>query len=173
MSNKTSGTRASSCAYTFSDGRQCRSLPHHNSKYCLHHDRKLRRLREEESTAAFVAEPLESTFISESSLNSALSRLFSAIIDQRVSHKTAIQLINLSRILYKTIPRANQEFLMAFKNNQAYERLIREVYGYKESSTSESKNSTNNENSKKNESTVAEFPKTGLEFAKQCGIKVE
>jgi hypothetical protein len=173
MSNKTSGTRASSCAYTFSDGRQCRSLPHHNSKYCLHHDRKLRRLREEESTAAFVAEPLESTFISESSLNSALSRLFSAIIDQRVSHKTAIQLINLSRILYKTIPRANHEFITAFNNREGYERLIRQIYGYKESSPSESKSAPNPDNTKKTESNVAEFPKTGLEFAKQCGIKVE
>jgi hypothetical protein len=60
MTKKLSEDCASSCAFTYSDGRQCRSLPKHNSKHCLPHERKLRRLREEEGTAAFVAEPLES-----------------------------------------------------------------------------------------------------------------
>jgi hypothetical protein len=129
MSKRSSMDRASSCAFTFSDGRQCRSLRSPSSTmYCLHHERRPRRLRESDSTALNLAETLSAPFVSDTSLNSSLVRLFAAIADGRVTPKTAAQLISLSKILLKTVPRAKTEFLLAFNNTKAVHRLIRQMY---------------------------------------------
>jgi len=45
MSKRNSEDRASSCSFTFSDGRQCRMLRHsRDSQFCPHHDRQLSKL---------------------------------------------------------------------------------------------------------------------------------
>ena len=129
MSKRSSEDRASSCAFTFSDGRQCCSPRSPSSTmYCLPHERRQRRLREADSTALHLAEPLSAPFISDTSLNSSLVRLFAAIADGRVPPKTAAQLISLSKILLRTVPRAKTEFLLAFNNTKAVHRLIRQIY---------------------------------------------
>jgi len=133
MSANNSEDRASLCAFAYSDGRHCRMLRSSSkSKYCLHHERKLRHLRQADATASDVAAPLSHDFVSGTSLNYSLTRLFSAIADGRVPPKTAIPLINLSKILLKTIPMANREYLMAFRGFHCWDRLVRRMYGYKE-----------------------------------------
>lgn len=136
MSAKSSKDRASLCAFSYSDGRQCRMLRHSSkSQYCLPHDRKLRHLHEADDTATHVAAPLSQPFISATSLNYSLARLFSAIADGRVPPRTATPLINLSKILLKTVPMANREYLIAFRGFDAWDRLVRQMYGYTEPST--------------------------------------
>src|ERR1700687_4394870 len=129
MSKQNSKDRASLCDFAYSDGRHCR-MPRsfRDSKYCLHHERTLRRLREADCTASHVAEPLSRNFISGTSLNQSLARLFSAIADGRVRPKTAAQLISLSKILLRSIPLAKTEFLLAFNNTKAVHRMIRQMY---------------------------------------------
>jgi len=130
MTKQLSEDRVSSCAFTYSDGRHCR-MPRsfRDDKYCLHHERTMRRLREADSTAANVADPLSRNFVSGTSLNQSLVRLFSAIADGRIPPKTAAQLISLSKLLLKSIPLAKTEFLLAFDNSKAVHRMIRQMYG--------------------------------------------
>lgn len=90
---------AANCSFTYRDGRKCRSLHGLLSDYCLYHQRMHRRLFEADITAAKVAEPLDSAFVSSSSLNVALTRLFAAIADGRMTPKTGDQLINLAKLL--------------------------------------------------------------------------
>ncbi len=129
MSKPNSKDRASLCDFTYSDGRRCR-MPRsfRDAKYCLHHERKFRRLREADCTASHVAEPLSGNFISATSLNQSLARLFSAIADGRVHRKTAAELISVSKILLKTIPLAKTEFVLASNNPKAAHRMIRQMY---------------------------------------------
>lgn len=135
MSSNNSKDRASLCAFAYSDGRHCRMLRSSGkSTYCLHHARKLRHLREADATAGEVAAPLSHDFVSGTSLNYSLTRLFSAIADGRVPPNTAIPLINLSKILLKTIPMANREYLLAFRGFDNWDRLVRHMYGYTEPS---------------------------------------
>jgi hypothetical protein len=136
MSANNSKDRASLCAFAYSDGRHRRMLRSSSkSKYCLDHERKLRHLRQADATASEVAAPLSHDFVSGTSLNYSLTRLFSAIADGRVPPKTAIPLINLSKILLKIIPMANREYLLAFRGFDAWDRLVRRMYGYEEPST--------------------------------------
>jgi hypothetical protein len=130
MTKRLSEDRASSCAFTSSDGRQCR-MPRssRDDKYCLHHERTMRRLLEADFTAANIADPLSRNFISGTSLNQSLARLFSAIADGRIPPKTAAQLISLSKLLLKSIPMAKTEFSLAFNNSKAVHRMIRQMYG--------------------------------------------
>ena len=135
MSANNSKDRASLCAFAYSDGRHCRMLrSSRKSKYCFHHERKVRQLRQADATASDVAGPLSRPFVSGTSLNYSLTRLFSAIADGRVPPKTAVPLINLSKILLKTIPMANREYLQAFQGYDAWDRLVRRMYGYNEPS---------------------------------------
>ncbi len=129
MSKPSADDRSSSCTFIFSDGRRCRSLRSPiSSLYCLFHERKQQRLREAECTAVNISEPLSSSFISNTSLNTALIRLFTSIADGRIPSKTAAQLISLSKLLIKTISLSKSEFLLAFNNNRPIQRLIRQMY---------------------------------------------
>jgi len=172
---------AATCTFTYRDGRRCRSLRGLRAEYCFYHQRMQRRLIEADCTAAKVAEPLDSTFVSSSSLNVALTRLFAAIADGLVTPKTADQLINLAKLLYKTIPSANQEFLTAFNDPKAWRRLIRNMYdpqrypnpgpiGAYDPTDPECTNSNNTNTN--NQPKKSSLPETGQEFATEVLQKV-
>jgi hypothetical protein len=156
---RTSEDRVPSCAFTYSDGRQCRMLPRYNSKFCHHHERKMRHLREADCTAASVAEPLSGNLLSSTALNQSLTRLFCALADGGISPKVAAQLISLSKVLSKNIGRADEEFMLAFGTRKYKNRLVRRAYGYVEPGEENSDVPTSADRSQ-----PSELPKTGHEF---------
>ena len=95
MKKQSSEVRTSTCAFVYSDGRQCRSLPRYKSLYCLHHERKLHHLREADWTTSHISEHVTHNFVSASALNRSLGRLFAAIADGSIPPKAATQLVNL------------------------------------------------------------------------------
>jgi hypothetical protein len=159
MATQTSEDRAPSCAFTYSDGRQCRMLRRHNSKFCLYHERKMRHLREADCTAASVAEPLSGNLVSSTALNQSLSRLFCAVADGAIPPKVAAQLISLSKVLAKNIGKADEEFMLAFGTRKYKNRMVRRAYGYVEPHDENSATPTSGDRSK-----PCELPKTGPDF---------
>lgn len=129
MSSNDSEDRASLCAFTFADGRRCRlPRPSSNSEYCLHHLRKLRNLHEQDDTARRIARPLVGEVIAPSCLNFAVARLFAAVVEGRISPRTANTLTNLSKVLLKTIPLAQRELLQTTHNPAAWDDVVRQIY---------------------------------------------
>lgn len=134
-------------------------LPRYNSKFCHHHERKMRHLREADCTAANIAEPLSGNLVSATVLNQSLSRLFCALADGGVSPKVAAQLISLSKVLAKNIGKADEEFMLAFGTQKYKNRMVRHAYGYVEPGEENSDAPTSADRSK-----PCELPKTGHDF---------
>jgi len=115
MSEQNSKDRASLCDFTWSDGRQCRSLRHSTkSKYCLPHDRELRNLKEADSIAADLVEPISGDFVPATALTHSLARLFQLLAEGRVDPKTATALASVANTLLKSIGKSNEEFQQCY-----------------------------------------------------------
>jgi hypothetical protein len=111
MSAKSSKDRATLCAFSFSDGRQRRSLRHKpNSRYCLPHARKARHPEEADEVASEILEPISGNFVSASALTQSLVSLFSAVAEGRIGPKQASALAKVSTVLMKSIDAASHEF---------------------------------------------------------------
>ncbi|MGB2632660.1 MAG: hypothetical protein WAM58_01875 [Candidatus Acidiferrum sp.] len=130
MKKQSSEVRTSTCAFVYSDGRQCRSLPRYKSLYCLHHERKLHHLREADWTTSHISEHVTHNFVSASALNRSLGRLFAAIADGSIPPKAATQLVNLSKVMLQASNAATRELLMAYPEGQHLEHLIRQAHDY-------------------------------------------
>ena len=72
-----SNDNASSCAFTYSDGRQCRMLrSSRKSQFCFHHERKLRHLKESDDAANDLFDPISSGFVTATALSQSVFRAF-------------------------------------------------------------------------------------------------
>jgi hypothetical protein len=120
MSSHVSEDHASSCAFTFADGRQCRMLHHDKSKYCYDHNRKLLHLYETDQTASEIAVPLEGDFVPAT----ALTRVFRAVAGGRIDPKTASALTRVASALLKSIRPASDEFQSCYLENY-WAQLVR------------------------------------------------
>jgi hypothetical protein len=129
MSAKSSKDRASLCAFSFSDGRQCR-IPRHkaNSRYCLAHARKIRHLEEADEVANEILEPISGSFISSAALTQSLVHLFAAVAEGRIPPKQASALAKVSSVLMKSIDASNDEFQTVFIPSY-WAQLVRSSYG--------------------------------------------
>lgn len=129
MSAKSSKDRASLCAFSFSDGRQCRALRHKpNSRYCLPHARKARHIEEADEVAQEILEPISGNFVSSASLTQSLVHLFAAVAEGRISPKRASALAKVSGILMKSIDASSLEFRTVFIQTY-WAQLVRSSYG--------------------------------------------
>lgn len=123
-----SKNRTSLCAFTFSDGRQCRMLLHSKkSRYCFHHERKLRHLRQADQTAFDVCEPMDGDFVPATALTQSLTRAFRAVAEGRIDHKTASALSRLASTLLKSIGASSDEFQSCYLESY-WRQLVREHY---------------------------------------------
>ena len=115
MSAKSSKDRASLCAFTSSDGRQCR-IPRHkrNSRYCFAHARKHRHLEEADEVAREILEPLSGSFVSSASMTQSLIHLYAAVTEGRFPPKQAAALAKVSSVLMKSIDASSHEFRTVF-----------------------------------------------------------
>jgi hypothetical protein len=186
MSEKNSKYRASLCAYTWSDGRRCRSLRHSSeSKFCLPHDRKSRHLKETDSTAHMIYDPMNNGAVPASGLAFSLVRLFASVAEGRIDPKTATALARIAETLRKTIPDSTNEYLLAFKHNGDWSEFIRDFYNAHngddpaEQSNSSPFTPTSSTPPPQGASKLpfppddpgdSELPKTAAEFAKKVGL---
>lgn len=129
MPTKRSQDPASSCAFAYSDGRQCRMLRSSSkSKYCLHHERKLRFIKEAEAAALDLSDPISGGFVTATALSQSVSRLFAAVAQGRLDPKSANALARVAEILLKTISSSTAEFRNSFKGSY-WAQIVRESCG--------------------------------------------
>jgi hypothetical protein len=129
MSTKSSKDRASLCAFSFSDGRQCRALRHKpNSRYCLPHARKTRHIEEADEVAQEILEPISGNFVSSASLTQSLVHLFAAVAEGRIPPKRASALAKVSGILMKSIDASSHEFRAVYISSY-WAQLVRSSHG--------------------------------------------
>jgi hypothetical protein len=107
--------RSGLCAFTFADGRQCRTPRHsRNPHYCYFHAQK-----EAESLAAKEYGEAISTFFYGNYLTacdfaSALGRVFSAVANGHIKPRTATSLAYLGQTLNQSIKIAQDEYANVF-----------------------------------------------------------
>lgn len=129
MSAKSSKDRVSLCAFSFSDGRQCR-IPRHkpNSRYCFAHARKHRHLEEADEVAQEILNPLSGSFVSSASMTQSLIHLYAAVTEGRFPPKQAAALAKVSSVLMKSIDASSHEFRTVFIQTY-WSQLVRDSYG--------------------------------------------
>lgn len=124
-----SNDNASTCAFTYSDGRQCRMLrASRKSQFCFHHERKLRHLKEAEGAAADLFDPISGGFVTATALSRSVSRLFAAVAEGRLEPKQANALARVAEILLKTISSSTAEFRGSFRESY-WNQLVRRSCG--------------------------------------------
>ncbi len=128
MAKQFSEDPASSCAFTYSDGRHCRMLRFTNtSNYCIHHARKLRHLNDLEDTAFNLVKPIRGSFVSATALTRSLTLLFANVAEGRINAKDAVAMARVANTLLKTIPLSKQEFQHVYKE-EYYSQLVCESF---------------------------------------------
>jgi hypothetical protein len=113
MSTNRSNDRASLCAFTFADGRQCRTRAAH-PYLCAFHARKDAQALAGEEAGKDIAYHFSGSFVSACDLSTALGRLFSAVAQGQVKPKTASTLAYLGQTLVQILPLAQDEYINAY-----------------------------------------------------------
>jgi hypothetical protein len=120
--------RASLCAFTFRDGRQCRMLrPSADSEYCFDHQRKLRHLHESDQVAAEICAPIAGDFVPSTAVAQSLARVFRAVAEGRIEPQTASALARVGSALLKSLDGATQEFKHCY-NDTHWRKQVRKHY---------------------------------------------
>jgi hypothetical protein len=125
MSTKRPKDRSYLCAFTFADGRQCRtprgaSHPH----LCFDHARKETQALATQQLGRNIAADLSGGYLSACDLSSALARLFAGVAQGHVKPKTAATLAYLGQTLVQSIQLAQHEYVNAFGTDY-WRRTIR------------------------------------------------
>jgi len=120
-----SANRSCLCAFTFADGRRCRSprLNGHPHLCCFHAKREAQSLAAQQ-VGRDVSSFLSGSYLSACDLSSALGRLFSAVAQGEVKPKTASTLAYLGQTLLLSIRLAQDEYINAF-GTDSWRRTIR------------------------------------------------
>jgi hypothetical protein len=164
MSKRNSEDRASSCSFTFSDGRQCRMLrSSKRSKYCLHHERKLLFLKESGELASDLYKPISDDFVHHAGLTRSLARFLAQVAEGRVKAKDAVAMARVADTLLKSISLAMSDFRETHRLSY-FGQLVRRSFGklppfvppYSSKPQPSAEDHTNKQ-----------LPETGEEFAKQ------
>jgi hypothetical protein len=128
MAKRTAENRASSCAFTSDHGRQCTMPRATRSKYCYHHDRKLRYSREAELAALEIFEPIGDNFVPANRLTKSLARLFGRVADGRISPRQANAMSRVAEVMLKSISNSSSEFKDSYRPGY-FQQLIRQSFG--------------------------------------------
>jgi hypothetical protein len=123
-----SDNRASTCTFTFADGRQCRIPRRQGHPYlCVFHAEKEAQALAGEQAGQDIASFLTGDYISACDVASALARLFSAVAQGHIKPKTAATLAYLGQTLVQTVKLAQHEYSNAFGPN-AWRDAIRSSF---------------------------------------------
>jgi len=117
--------RSRLCAFTFADGRQCRTLRRSGHQHlCYYHAKK----EAEALIAKQAAEDLASLFcgryLCPSDFAAALGRVLSAVAHGYIKPKTAVSLALLGHTLNQSIKIAHDEYANAPGGNARRERVV-------------------------------------------------
>jgi hypothetical protein len=136
MSTIHSRDRRSLCAFTFADGRQCRSPRFSaDSQFCFFHARKEARARAADALGRDISALLSGNYLSACELTAALGRLFTAVAQGHLKPRTAATLAYLGQTILQSIRIAEQEYINAF-GTDFWRQTIRTSFRAKSSAAS-------------------------------------
>jgi hypothetical protein len=127
MSANRSKDRSYLCAFTFADGRQCRTPRAAHPYLCAFHARKDAQALAAQQMGRNIAADLSGSYLSACDLSSALARLFSGVAQGHVKPKTAATLAYLGQTLVQSIQVAQHEYINAFGTDY-WRRTIRSSF---------------------------------------------
>jgi hypothetical protein len=106
---------SSLCAFTFADGRRCRTprLAGH-ARFCFFHARREARFLASHQLGRDLSSYLSNSYVSACDLSSALGRLIPAVARGDINPKAASSLAYLCQILLQSIQHAEHEYTNAF-----------------------------------------------------------
>ena len=105
MSSRSKKDLASSCLFTFSDGRRCRTPRTGNHlHFCFDHAPKEVRARAAETIGKDLAYFFSGDYLSANDLSAALARLIPAVVRGDIKPKTARTVAYLAQTLLQSIP---------------------------------------------------------------------
>jgi hypothetical protein len=111
--------RASSCLFTFSDGRRCRTPRTGNHPhFCFDHAQKEARARAAETIGKDLAYFFSGDHLSACDLSTALGRIIPAVVRVDIKPKTARTVAYLAQTLLQSIRLAQHEYIEAFSSNR-------------------------------------------------------
>jgi len=117
--------RSGLCAFTFADGRRCRTPRRSGHPHlCAFHAQKEALSRAAEQAGEDVSYYLSGTYLSACDLTAALGRIFSAAVYGEIKPKTATALAYLGQTLNQSIQLAQHEYINAFGTN-SWSREVR------------------------------------------------
>src|SRR5229473_8009071 len=103
------------CAFTFADGRQCRTPRRSGHPHlCYFHAQKEAERLAAKQAAADISSFLSTNLLSACDLSAAMARLFCAVAQGQIKPKVASTLAYLSQTMVQSIPMARQEYCEAF-----------------------------------------------------------
>jgi hypothetical protein len=171
-----SNDNSTSCAFTYSDGRQSRLLgSSRRSQFCFCHERKVRHLRETDYTAAEICEPLSKDFVPATALTQSLTRAMRAVAEGRLDPKCATALAHVASTLLKSINESTKEFQECYKDG-FWHQLIWSQHHYLPMYESGDKDKAADEGEENVASSPAvgpahsKRPETAAEFAAKVGV---
>jgi hypothetical protein len=103
------------CTYTFNNGRQCRiPLAPHHPYLCNFHARKESQLQATQTSANDIAYSVATDFISYNDLSCTLAHAISAVVNRRMTTRTASTVAYLTQNLLQSIAGAQHEYIQAY-----------------------------------------------------------
>jgi hypothetical protein len=98
------------CQYAFSDNRRCRMLRQINHPtLCPFHARDEQQLLESHNLGAQIATSYTGDFLTAADINHVMSKVFTALAQNRIPQRTAATLAYLGQIMLHTLPMAKKE----------------------------------------------------------------
>ncbi len=115
----TRSTHSEFCHYTFSDNRRCRMLHQTNHPtLCPFHARDEQQLLESHNLGAEIATSYTGDYLTAADINHVLSKVFTALAQNRIPQRTAATLAYLGQVMLHTLPMARKETTFVY----SYER---------------------------------------------------
>ena len=107
--------RAGLCAFTFADGRRCRT-PRQSGhpQFCYFHARKQAQAQAADDLGNDFSYLFSNEYLSACDLSAALGRLFPAVAQGQIKPRTAGTLAYLAQTLLQAIHMAQHEYINAF-----------------------------------------------------------
>ena len=125
MSTIRAKDRSRLCAFTFADGRQCRTPRRSGHLHlCYFHAQKEAQALAAKQAGEDISSFLSTNLLSACDLSSAMARLFSAVAQGQIKPKVASTLAYLSQTMIQSIPIAQHEYCEAFSSD-AWRRAVR------------------------------------------------
>jgi hypothetical protein len=122
--------RASSCLFTFSDGRRCRTPRTGNHPhFCFDHAQKEARARATETIGKDLAYFFSGDYLSANDLSTALARILPAVVRGDIKPKTARTVAYLAQTLLQSIRLAQHEYIEALSTNGWRNAIANSVNG--------------------------------------------